>query len=110
VTVNDRNTLDYVAQSDDGSRVTLIMVEDRPLDTPGVRQETLAKVNEYMALIASEDFFELVPEAKSASIVRVQYNVLDDPEQEPDLVRVLVAANNMFRKNGIDFQINHLNL
>ncbi len=109
MTVKDRNTIDYIAQSEDGSRVTLIMLEDRPLDTPGLRKETLSKINEYMALIAADNFTEIVPEAAGAS-VRVQYNVLDDPEQEPALVEVLVEANRLFSKNGIDFQINHLNL
>lgn len=109
MTVADRYVIDYIAKQDDADVYTLIMVEDRSLDTPELRTQTLAKVNEYMQLISSGELFREVPEARG-SVLRVQYNVLDDPEQSPELMAVLQAANRLYQKNGIDFVVNQLGL
>lgn len=82
MSVADRYVVDHITRSETGDQYTLVMVEDRPLDAPGLVEETLQKVNEYLQIIASGAFVREVPEASGAAL-KVQYNVLDDPESSP---------------------------
>jgi len=108
VSVKETDTIDYITKSDDGSSISLTMVEDRPLDDPGVLDDTVAKINAYMAYLASGQLEEFDPDAKTAN-VRVRYNVLDDPEAAPELMGILRDAAAMFTKNGVEFVVRHFN-
>ena len=89
--------------------MTPVMVEDRDLSTPGLVDETARKIDAYVNFVTSGQLTQHDPQARSASI-RVQYNVLDDPEQSPALMRVLSAATAMFADHGIEFFVRHFNL
>lgn len=109
MSVQQTDTIDYITRSEDGGTVTLTMVEDRPLDAPGLVDDTVAKMNAYLIFIGSGHLEEVEPAATGAS-VRVQYNVLDDPETSPDLMAVLRDAAAMFSQNGVEFVIRHFNV
>jgi len=108
MTVKDRKTVDYISKSDDGSTMSMIMVEDRPLNTAGIVNETVDKVNTYLAFLRDGQLVDFDADAKTAK-VRVQYNVLDDPESSAQLMLVLTEAGQMFAKDGVEFRIRHFN-
>jgi hypothetical protein len=108
MTVKDSKTVDYISKSDDGTSMSMIMVEDRPLDTPGIVNETVDKVNTYLAFLRDGQLEGFDEDAKNAK-VRVQYNVLDDPKSSPELMDVLAEAGEMFTKEGVEFRVRHFN-
>ena len=108
MTVSDRGTIDYISKADDGSTMSMIMLEDRPLDTPGLVNATVDKVNTYLEFLREGHLEKFDPDAKNAK-VRVQYNILDDPESSPQLMEVLVEAGELFNKAGAEFRIRHFN-
>ena len=109
MTVSQSDVIDFVTLSADGEQMTLTLLEERDLATPGLVDETLVKINFYLRAITT-GLVAQVEGYREGLRFAVQYNVMEDPAGSPELLQFLNAAAQKCAELQIDFRIVHLNL
>jgi hypothetical protein len=104
VTVEDPTTIDRVTKSDDGTRYTLVMVEQRPLEMSDEQvEQILRKVNRYLQAILSGELYQIFPDARGKKI-GVRLVVMDEPNH-PRMAELIEVVGGYFLKEDMEFVV-----
>lgn len=103
------DSIDTIAISADGKTIELALIEDRPLDSPDLVDQTAAKFATYLNFIDTGQIKESVPDADQLQL-EVCYVTVEAPEGHPDLIAVLKNAKRLLAEQGVNLRVQHFNL